>query len=441
MAQVFHASSILFEKNHHKKLDEILDKIPVNHGEYSVFIPAYNEEKHIKETLDSLLNSSILPYEIIIVNDASTDNTYRAIKEYINKCNPSKINSRNLQYIHKVYDKKIKDEFELEIYKINFREQDVLIKIINNKYNLGKTLNFNKVMLNNLVEREYLLAVDADTIVSKTYAERMLKILKHDPKIAAAFGTVFPKRDLDNIIGKILEYGRKVIYRLSFVTFRNAGNFLDFHYGLSGAAVMFRISALKDVPRPYDSYAGDTSHAWELQRRGWKIYSEWKVYRTCYEPSTLRKTLKQRIRWSSGPYQNLYLRGLKTIKDCFRISKKRGFGALYTIIYYAALSTKYNLLYLSLLPLSLIISYLQNWAIKFYLLDMLGWFTVSSIATYYFNRYYSKHHNIKISLKDYIKEFLSFYFIFKPITAFSQIYAMFQTIYDIIKHKKWFGKN
>jgi len=99
------------------------------------------------------------------------------------------------------------------------------------------------------------------------------------------------------------------------------------------------------------------------------------------------------------------------------------------------------LLYLSLLPLSFVIPSLQNWAFKFYLLDVLGWLTVSSVATYYFDKYYEKHHHIKTSLKDYVKDFLSFYFIFKPLTAFSQIYAMLQTIYDIIKGRRWFGKN
>jgi len=210
---------------------------------------------------------------------------------------------------------------------------------------------------------------------------------------------------------------------------------------LSGSAVMFRVSALREVPRPYDSYAGDTSHAWELQRKDWKIYSEWRTYRIVYDPSTLKETLKQRIRWSTGPYQNLYLRGLKTVRDCFKISKKRGFGALYTIIYYAVLSTKYNFLYLSLLSLSFAIPSLQNWAFKFYLLDMLSWLTVSSMATYYFNKYYRRRYHIKTSLKDYVKEFLSFYFILKPLIAFSQIYAMFQTIYDIMRGRKWFGKN
>jgi len=439
MAYIFHVSSVLFEK--YRKLDEMLKNILVTHGEYSVFIPAYNAKDHITETLDSILNSTVLPYEIIIVNDSSTDNTYKTIKEYINKYNPSKVSTQKLQYTHKVYNKDIQDEFEIEMYRISYREQPILIKLINNKHNLGKTLNLNKIVFNNLVEREYLLSIDADTIIPKDHAETLLKLLKYDPKIAAVFGAILPKRDRDTIIGRILEHGRRFIYKLSFLTFRNAGNFLDFHYGLSGACVMYRLTALKEVPRPYDSYAGDTSHAWELQRKGWKIYSEWRTYKIVYDPSTLKGTLKQRIRWSSGPYQNLYLRGIQTIKDCFKISKKRGISAVYTIIYYTILSTKYNLVYLSLLPLSLVIPSLQGWAIKFYLSDILSWLLISSLAIYYFDKHYEKHYNIKTPLSEYIKDFLSFYFIFKPIIALSQTYAMLQTMYDIIRQKKWFGKN
>jgi len=439
MAYVFHVSSVLFER--YRKHYETLKSIPVTHGEYSVFISAYNAKNYITETLDSILNSTILPYEIIIVNDASTDDTYKVIKEHLNRYSPSKVNAQRLRYIHKVYNEDVEDEFELEIYRISYKGQSILVKLINNRHNLGKTLNLNKVVFSNLVEREYLLSIDADTIIPRDHAELLLKLLKRDPKIAVAFGAVLPRRDIDTVIGRILERGRRFIYRLSFLTFRNAGNFLDFHYGLSGACVMYRVAALREVPRPYDSYAGDTSHAWELQRKGWKIHSEWRTYKIVYDPSTLRETLRQRIRWSSGPYQNLYLRGIQTIKDCFRISKKRGIGALYTIIYYSFLSTKYNLTYLSLLPLSFLIPSLQSWAIKFYLLDILAWLLVSSLATYYFNKYYEKRYGIKISLSEYVKDFLSFYFIFKPIIALSQICAMAQTIYDIMRRKKWFGKN
>jgi glycosyltransferase involved in cell wall biosynthesis len=37
----------------------------------SVLIPAYNEEKGIKKTLDSCLNQTKIPDEIVVVNDGS----------------------------------------------------------------------------------------------------------------------------------------------------------------------------------------------------------------------------------------------------------------------------------------------------------------------------------------------------------------------------------
>ena len=41
----------------------------------SVIIPAFNCEKSIKHTVDSIITSGLTDYEIIIVNDGSTDNT------------------------------------------------------------------------------------------------------------------------------------------------------------------------------------------------------------------------------------------------------------------------------------------------------------------------------------------------------------------------------
>lgn len=48
----------------------------------SFIIPAYNVEKYITETLDSIANQSTLPDEIIIINDGSTDDTSSKIKEH-----------------------------------------------------------------------------------------------------------------------------------------------------------------------------------------------------------------------------------------------------------------------------------------------------------------------------------------------------------------------
>jgi len=54
----------------------------------SIIIPAYNEEKNIKNVLKNLFLSSIIikdKYEIIIVNDGSTDKTKEIINSFDNK--------------------------------------------------------------------------------------------------------------------------------------------------------------------------------------------------------------------------------------------------------------------------------------------------------------------------------------------------------------------
>ena len=48
----------------------------------SIIIPVYNIEQYLPKCLDSILNQSFEDYEIICVNDGSTDNSLRILKEY-----------------------------------------------------------------------------------------------------------------------------------------------------------------------------------------------------------------------------------------------------------------------------------------------------------------------------------------------------------------------
>lgn len=48
----------------------------------SVVMPAYNGEKYIKEAIDSVLNQTYCNFELIIVEDKSTDNTLSIIQEF-----------------------------------------------------------------------------------------------------------------------------------------------------------------------------------------------------------------------------------------------------------------------------------------------------------------------------------------------------------------------
>lgn len=52
------------------------------HMKISVVIPAYNEEKNIAQTIEAVLAQNYSDFEIIVVNNASTDNTFEIASKY-----------------------------------------------------------------------------------------------------------------------------------------------------------------------------------------------------------------------------------------------------------------------------------------------------------------------------------------------------------------------
>lgn len=55
-----------------------MKKIPL----FSVVIPLYNKEKYIKRTINSVLNQTCKDFEIIVVDDKSTDNSLNIVKQF-----------------------------------------------------------------------------------------------------------------------------------------------------------------------------------------------------------------------------------------------------------------------------------------------------------------------------------------------------------------------
>ena len=65
----------------------------------SVVCPTYNSANYIETTLQSVLSQHLLPYELIISDDGSTDNTIELIENYL-KSNNKKINYKVLKNVH-----------------------------------------------------------------------------------------------------------------------------------------------------------------------------------------------------------------------------------------------------------------------------------------------------------------------------------------------------
>ena len=49
---------------------------------FSVVIPLYNKEDYIEDTLKSVLNQTFQDFEVIIVNDGSTDKSLEKVNQF-----------------------------------------------------------------------------------------------------------------------------------------------------------------------------------------------------------------------------------------------------------------------------------------------------------------------------------------------------------------------
>ncbi len=109
----------------------------------SLIIPVYNAEKYLKECLDSVLEQSYKPIEIILVNDGSTDRSAEIIADYekkekkikvIHQSNQGVCSARNLgmaaatgEYIVFADSDDILPYDSIEKRKENIREADLVI--------------------------------------------------------------------------------------------------------------------------------------------------------------------------------------------------------------------------------------------------------------------------------------------------------------------------
>ncbi|HEI6283069.1 TPA: poly-beta-1,6 N-acetyl-D-glucosamine synthase [Staphylococcus aureus] len=243
-------------------------------------LACYNESETIEDTLSNVLALKYEKKEIIIINDGSSDNTAELI------------------------------------YKIKENNDFIFVDLQENR---GKANALNQGIKQ--ASYDYVMCLDADTMVDQDAPYYMIENFKHDPKLGAVTGN--PRiRNKSSILGKIqtIEYASLIGCIKRSQTLAGAVN------TISGVFTLFKKSAVVDVGYwDTDMITEDIAVSWKLHLRGYRIKYEPLAMCWMLVPETLGGLWKQRVRWAQGGHEVL-------LRDFFSTMKTKRFP-LYILMF------------------------------------------------------------------------------------------------------------
>jgi poly-beta-1,6 N-acetyl-D-glucosamine synthase len=225
----------------------------------SLVVPAYNEGPVIQAAVRSLLALDYPNFEILVVDDGSTDDTYE------------------------------------KAMAVSRETVGVEVRVIT-KRNGGKADALNTGMA--LARGEFVLNMDGDTKLSPNTLRACIRHFEN-PKVGAVAGNV-KVVNRENIWTNIqaLEYVEGLAMARKAQSFGRVVNIIP------GPLGMFRKSVLQQVGGyDRDTFAEDCDLTLKLLMRGWHIEYEPSAIAWVETPSGLLDLLKQRYRWTRGILQ------------------------------------------------------------------------------------------------------------------------------------------
>ena len=127
----------------------------------SVALTTYNGERYLSEQLRSLAEQTVLPDELVVCDDVSTDNSIGVLKEFAEWA-------------------------------------PFPVRILVNDTNLGYSQNFNRALSS--VSGDYVFPCDQDDVWFPTKIEEMLEVLRGNPEVQVAIHDLeYCKSDLTPI--------------------------------------------------------------------------------------------------------------------------------------------------------------------------------------------------------------------------------------------------
>ena len=272
----------------------------------SILVPAHNEEKTIAETVRSLQMLNYSEFEIVVINDGSTDRTLRNL-----------IDSFELRRLDKVYRRSIACREIRGLYGSLVIPNLLVI----DKEKGGKADALNAGI--NVARYPLFCSVDADSIIEENALLRVVKPFMEHPDEAVAVGGIvriangcevhegrvskirLPERAIP--IFQVVEYLR------AFLTGRIGWSVMRSLLIISGAFGLYRKSEVIEVGG-YDA-TSDTEDLELVVQLHENCRRKRKPYRIVFVPdpvcwtevpNTLKVLFRQRNRWHRGMLQSLW---------------------------------------------------------------------------------------------------------------------------------------
>jgi cellulose synthase/poly-beta-1,6-N-acetylglucosamine synthase-like glycosyltransferase len=273
----------------------------------SIIAPAFNEEKTIIESANSLLNLKYPDYELIIVNDGSQDNTLNVLIKYF-----------DLTRVDYIFDYRLNTRAVRGVYMNHSLPKLIVV----DKENGGKADSLNAGI--NISSKEYFCGIDADSLLEDDALLKLASLtLDEGIETPALGGNIFPINGCTiergqikniNIPDNKLARFQTIEYIRAFMAGRLGWAALNSLLIISGAFGLFRKERVISIGGYLTSsgkYARDTvGEDMELVVRISRMMRELNNrYRICYAfnancwtevPEDLISLKKQRYRWHRG---------------------------------------------------------------------------------------------------------------------------------------------
>ncbi|GAK59770.1 glycosyl transferase [Candidatus Vecturithrix granuli] len=215
----------------------------MEHPLVSVIIVNWNGAKYLPACLSALMQQTYTPIEIVIVDNASTDDSCQVIEAF--------------QHRHQ----------ELRT-----------LTLLRNSSNTGFCRGNNQGIQHS--HGDFVLLLNADVTLAADFIERLVHLMSSDPMVGIALGKLLSGENTSKLdsTGIVILKNRRALDRGQREEDRGQYDVREEVFGASGAACLYRKAMLDQIMYPgeeyldelFFAYKEDVDLAWRARLAGWK---------------------------------------------------------------------------------------------------------------------------------------------------------------------------